>query len=329
MSKASLSLGVMIATLLAMVALFFLPKPQAQIISTTTVKPGIVQKTCMLDGEADFGHRQPLISPLSGQVEQVYVKSGQWVEKGQLLFRLSTAMEETALQQLQSQQYQLAYELTGITGQLPWSTADLLSNINSQQQSLLTAIAMKQIRAERDGMVENLYVQTGDYITASGAAGTISGREMTVSSVWFSQDGAPPVPGMNAWWCDAYGNKLEPLILETVEAPVLQNTIQMYPLIFSSVWGSESKIKMGEKAPVCLVLEEQTVSAAVAAEALDDQQQVWIVQNDRVRPVKVDGATSVNDSLQLPDEMAGNKVVLNPDQLDLQDGMKLNLSEDM
>ncbi|MBR2923951.1 MAG: biotin/lipoyl-binding protein [Clostridia bacterium] len=327
MSKTSLSLCVMIATLLAVVALFFLPKPQAQIISTTTVKPGMVQKTCMLDGEAGFGDRQPLISPLSGQVEQVYVKSGQLVEKGQLLFRLSTAMEELALQQLQYQQYQLENYLGGIVGQLPWTSADLLANVNSQQQTLLSTIATKQIRADCDGRIENLYVQVGEYVAASSVAGSISGKEMTISSVWFSQDGAPPVPGMNAWWCDAYGNQLEPLILESVGAPTLQNTIQIYPLVFSCVWGNESKIRVGEKAPVCLVLEEQAANAVVTAEALDDQQQVWVVQNDSVKPVKVAWADCEDNALQLPDEWAGSKVVLNPDQLDLQEGMKLNLSE--
>ena len=188
---------------------------------------------------------------------------------------------------------------------------------------------MKQIRADCDGRIENLYVQVGEYVAASSVTGSISGKEMMVSSVWFSQDGVPPAPGMNAWWCDAYGNKMEPLILKSVGAPTLQNTIQIYPLIFSCVLGSESKIRIGEKAPVCLVLEEQTVGAAVAAEALDKQQQVWIIQNGSVRPVKMDWAACVDDSLQLPDEMAGSKIVLNPDQLDLQEGMRLNLSEGM
>ena len=327
MSRTKLSLGVMIATLLAVVTLFFLPAPQAMVLQTTRVRPGNIQKTCMLDGEATYRNRQPLIAPVSGQVEKIYVESGQWVEKGQLLLRMSTAEEEMALSQLAKQQYQLQNSLSTVTGQQPWSAADLMAYLTNQKQSLLSSIALKQIRANCDGRIENLYVKSGDYLSAAGLMGTISEREMTVSAAWISHQGATPVPGMNAWWCDSYGNKLEPLLLISVGAPTLQSNQQIYPLVFSCLQKENSQIRIGEKAPVCLLLEETAADAVVGRNAMDENQQLWLVRKGTVEPFKVSPDSYGNNEIQLPDEMAGSLVVLMPDRYHLYEGMKLNRSE--
>ena len=137
--------------------------------------------------------------------------------------------------------------------------------------------SLKQIRAAYDGRIENLYVREGDYLLESGLAGTLSGRETSVSAVWLSQNGTVPVPGMSAWWCDSYGNRLEPLVLESVGAPVMQNMLQAYPLVFACLSDEPSNIVVGEKAPVCLVVDEQTVKASISVEALDENQQLWLI----------------------------------------------------
>lgn len=327
MSKTKLSLGVMIATLLAVVTLFFWPVQQATVLKTTRVKPGNMQQTCMLDGQATYSNRQPLVAPVSGQVEKIYVESGQWVEKGQLLLRMSTIEEEIALSQLQKQQYQLQNRLSNVTGQQAWSSADLLVYLTSQKQSLLSSIAVKQIRASCDGRIENLYVKPGDYLSVAGLIGTISDREITVSTPWISHQGETPVPGMSAWWCDSYGNKLEPLLLKSIGAPILQNNQQVYPLTFSCLMEGKSQIRIGEKAPVCLLLEETAVGAIVEMDALDANQQLWLVRQGTVQPVKVDLDSRKTDQIQLPDELAGSVVVLMPDRYNLFEGMKLNCPE--
>lgn len=327
MSKAKLSLCVMTATLVAVMTLFFLPEPEAQVVQTTLVQQRVIRKTCMLDGEATYGQRQPLIAPVSGQVEQVYVNSGQWVKKDQLLLRMSTEMEEKMLTQLQMQQQQLEKQLMRMSGQ-QISDTDLLMNLVNQQQSLLSSIAMKQIRAAGDGRIENMYVKAGDYLSAAGVAGIVSGKEQKVTAMWIEQDGAMPSPGMCAWWCDSYGNKLEPLILESVGTPELQNGVPVYPLVFSCVLGEESQIKIGEKSPVCMTMKEETITATVSMRAMDDQQRLWVVDQDSVRPVRVNWKVCGDQQLQLPTEFNGCAVVLDPDQLDLYDGMKLKRSEE-
>ena len=71
MSKANLSICVMIATMVVVMTLFFLPMPVSQTVEVTTVRPGVLQMTYMLEGEAVRGDQQMIVSPVAGIVEKI------------------------------------------------------------------------------------------------------------------------------------------------------------------------------------------------------------------------------------------------------------------
>lgn len=329
MSKTNLSIGVMIATAVAVMALFFFPHPEAPRVAVTTVRPGSLQKVAMLQGQSIQGEQIPVVAPLAGKVAQVYVKSGERVQAGQLLVRLDAQMEEQALALLDQQIYQLGYRFSQLMEPQDSANLTLLTSLAEQRTALVTAIQCKQIRASSEGISENLYVKAGDYLNEAGLIGNLCGSERKVIAYWPLLQGQPPFPGMMAWWCTQEGIREEPLILESVGAPVEQKQTLTYPLVFRSMLGEHTKILQGEGAPVCLILQEEQVEAMVPMEALDSNQQLWVVRNGQTAPVPAMVRQHNDEFVQVADELAGEQVVLQPDELLLEDGMVMRVAEGM
>lgn len=325
MSKANLSIGVMIVTMVAVMTLFFLPLPDSPTITVATIVSGASQRSCMLEGMAMAGQEQWIIAQLDGIVDEVYVQSGDRVQAGQLLLRMDTHMEETTLAMLDQQLHDLS-QLT--------RSSDLMEGVNlsagllEQRMQLVAAIERKQIRAGGDGIVENIYVMKGDYVSAAGIVGCLAGQETKVTAAWTAQQGKAPSPGMRGWWCSADGQWLEPLTLESVGAPVTENNTVVYPLVFRCARETIA-VTDGEQAPVCLLVDQDVAHAVVPVEAEDQNGFLWLLRNGAVYPVKADGAPQADNTLQVQSELLGQQVVLWPDRLSLQEGMEVRYAEGM
>ncbi|MBE5793970.1 MAG: biotin/lipoyl-binding protein [Clostridiales bacterium] len=331
MSKANLSIGVMIATVVAVMALFFLPCPTAPRLTVATVRSGLLEKVCMLQGRSVKGEQIPVVSPVMGKVAQIYVRSGDKVSAGQLLLRLDAGMEEQALSILEGQLHQLQSNLSRVLASDIFSKASMLplNDLAEQKFALAAAIECKQIRAIADGTVENFYVKSGDLVGEYDMIGTLWGTEQKVVAYWTAQQGQPPVPGMQAWWCDGNGMRQEMLILESVGVPIEQNQMLVYPLFFHSMLGSQTMITQDDTAPVCLVLQDVSAKAIVPVEALDRHEQLWVLQDGYVKPVPAQLGQSDHEVLQVQDELSGKQVILNPDDLPLMNGMAIRMPEGM
>lgn len=325
MSKGKLSIGVMIATLVAVMALFFLPSPPRQSVTIATITPGATQVACMLEGVAISGQQQLMIAPSAGRIDKVYVQSGDKVTAGQLLARMDTRLEERALAQLDQQWHgwRRRADDAGDSG------LNLLSGFAEQRAGLIAAIECKQIRAAEDGTVENVHVTEGMYLSEAGMIGSLVGQQPKVTAFWMAQQGQTPAPGMTAWWCAQDGTYLEPLVLESVGAPVMQENALVYLLSFTSVMGESSIITGGDEAPVCLLLEQEAAPAVAPIEAVDEDGFLWLLRDGAAVPVPANGQPYDDGFLQVQPELLGQQVILWPDRLSLQEGLGIKHLEGM
>lgn len=325
MSKASLSLGVMIATTVAVMTLFFLPLPVMQRIETATVQPGVLQQTCMLEGRVVQGEQWPVLAPVAGRVAQTYVSSGDEIRKGQLLIRMDTQAEERALAEVEKQLL-LMKEGLSVLSTLPGMEKlnDIIS-VHQQKQALLTAIAGKCIRSDAEGTVENLYVSAGDLLPSGAVIGVVCSDEPRIAASMRETDGMSPLPGMAAWWCDENGTGLEPLVLESVGSPVVENGGVIYQLVFRKT--DRKYASVNQKAPVRMILKNTPAAAVVPVEAIDRLSQIWLVKEGKAQPVKLGNLQSDDEHVLVDEQFLGMQVILNPDQLELYEGMQVRVEE--
>lgn len=111
---------------------------------------------------------------VTGDVLEAPFEEGDWVEKGDLLFRIDPGNAETALQQAQLslRQAQLSYDLT----------SDGL-----------------QPKANSSGVIQQLHVKKGDMVTAGSPIATISDTSvMTLTLPFLSNDAAQIFVGQSA-----------------------------------------------------------------------------------------------------------------------------------
>ena len=309
MSKAKASICVMIATMVTVMTLFFLPKPSRQIFMTTRVSTDSLPVTCMLEGQAVYSGQQILLAPVSGRIARCHVQPGDHVQAGELILRLDSQADEEALAVLESSFYQLEQATDALRGALP--ATDLWMSRQQQRATLVASIKMKQIRSDAAGIVENLYVQPGDYVAAGTPLGRFREEKISVSAIWTDDGTGTPAAGMRAYWCADDGTPQYPMTLESV---ALNNEVNGYILTFSfDAVGSEIP-EQGEKAPVLLTLKELPSAPLIPLDALDDQGQIWIVEDGRIFPLMAATGIADRNSIQVSNLKPGTQIILQPDQ---------------
>ncbi len=324
MSKAKASICVMIATTVTVMTLFFLPKPDRQTFTTTTVTAESLKITCMLEGRAVYSGRQLLLSPVSGTVAQCYAMSGDRVNAGELIIRMDSQADEEALAVLESYSYQLTQATVTLGGNLP--AADLWLTQQQQRASLAASIRLKQIRANAGGIVENLYVQPGEYVAAGTLLGQIRGETISVSAVWTGESSITPATGLQAYWCEDDGTPIHPMTLEAVALTSDQNG---YLLTFAFENNGKPVPAEGERAPVLLMLEELPATTLIPLNAMDDEGRIWIVENGHAYPVEPETGLADQHNIQVSNLQPGTRVILEPDQTILMENGRVRNGADV
>lgn len=321
MSKAKASICVMIATTVTVMALFFWPKPAQRTLQAAVVTVGELTVSCMLEGHTVYGGRQVLLSPVNGRVAQCYAFSGERVAAGDLILRMDSQADEAALAALESQFYQLQQTAKAAAGILP--AADLLLAQQQQRLSIRAAIESKQIRTDADGIVENLYVQAGEYVAEGTPLGQIRGEEIRVTATWSGDSSLTPAAGMRAYWCAPDGTPQSPLLLESVSISGSDG----YLLTFSPLCNAAELPGEGEAAPVQLVMKELPAMPLIPTEALDEHGCVWIIENGRMISIYAETGTAEQGYIQAVNLTPGTKVILHPDRALLAEGEPVRSGE--
>ncbi len=325
MPKTKASLCVIAATICTVIVLFVLPITPKLPVSTAVVQRGNLVRTQAVEGLVCYQSEQPCLTPLAGQVAQVYVRQGQRVQKGEPLLRLSTALEEETLQQLEKAVYQQEQSVSAIAVQQEAVQAVWLQNklsMESQMRELTLAIAAKTLRAPADGMVGQVYAAQDQYVGEMTPLLTVHSDALEVRAQQRMQESASLRVGTRAL-VYAGADRQATATLTAFDLPTLDSVTGQYlqTLHFAVDEGGEW---LGERIGDAVSMEilfdvEQDVAVAPLA-AVSENSLLWLVTEGKVSSLKIDPEKRDEDFVRVPEELVGQKVVLLPDDQALRPG---------
>ena len=173
MTRTQASLSVIAVTLATVTTLFLLPYTPKIPVQTAIVRRGEWTKTTLAEGVVQY--RATAARRLSARGgAATSLRAGRDVRKGQLLFALDTSQEEAALERLSASRHAME-EAVSAFGQeaILWKLSEQLE-LESQEAALKQSIALKQIRAEQDGVMGPVYRQEGELLNEQYA--TVQGK---------------------------------------------------------------------------------------------------------------------------------------------------------
>ena len=69
------------------------------------------------------------------------------------------------------------------------------------------------------------------------------------------------------------------------------------------------------------------MEVVVPVEAIDRSSQIWLVKEGKAQPVKLGNLQSDDEHVLVDEQFLGMQVILNPDQLELYEGMQVRVEE--
>ena len=154
---------------------------KAKLVAVTSLVPQTFTHYIELQGKVDaenISYVTPRGGP--GQVKAVYVQKGDYVKKGQLLLKLDDAVLQQNLSQLQSQLafardiYQRQKNLwdQGIGTEVQYVTAkNNVEQLEKQISTLKETLNSSYVRAEIDGIADEVNIHVGETFTGSPLQG--------------------------------------------------------------------------------------------------------------------------------------------------------------
>ena len=307
MSRSKATLWMMLTTLLTVITLLMLPHTPAVPVRTILVERGEWMRTEQL-GAAVNRVKSPCISLQDGVISAVCVSAGDTVRKGDLLFVMDTSMEEEMLSALKQTRYQSRSlpeeaEAFAAAQELEWLEAEM---------RLKTAIEAAQIRAPRDGIVDQVFVRAGDPVKEAAMLGCLSGEERQIIAAGFAEATSTLKTGMPAILHNA-GENIGTAVLEAVSAPdengMQQMTLRPLDQELLQDW------RAGQGITVEWMIESIPDCALIPIGAVDDKGRVWVVENGRACAYAVDVSRRNQESIAADLSWAGRRIVLEPEGL--------------
>ena len=304
MTKARASLWMMAAALAAAAGMLMTPYSPSVGVQTAVVARGDLLKTRLCSGVVSYAQQQPLVSLRAGRVQQVHVTAGQQVERGELLISMDVSREA-----------QLLASMIRLRTQHPLALAAAGSEWLEKETELRMQLEAAQIRAEMNGIVHAVFVQDGDWVQPESMLGMVRGEEKCVTAMAQPSELAGITQGAAA--ALEGGGQTIPAVLARLNAP--EETAQQ--LVFQP--SGTLEMKAGEHVTVSLLHGCLEDVALVPLAAVNRRGEVWIVNDGKALPVKLE-ADEYNESYAAaPAELAGCRVILLPDRYELTDGCRV------
>lgn len=141
--------------------------------TTFTVKKETFSNIIEVSGIIAAAQSQTLKVAGAGTIENVFVKEGDIVKKGQKMIQLNDFEQKYNLERLD---YEIAQKkINGAKKEL--------SLLAAQREMLVDQLKNRQVVAMFDGIVAQLSIATGDYLEAKDTVGTIINREYLTATV--------------------------------------------------------------------------------------------------------------------------------------------------
>lgn len=306
MPRTRVSLLMIAVTFAAMTAFFLVPFTPRMAVHTVTAERGDLLRTLTLEGTVEYRHQQTCAALNAGVVEAVYVRPGQQVKKGDLLFALdaSAQMEMLALWSKGRYAQQQAAE---------WMT--VWQSDAGTERELRAQIEGSRIRADVDGVVRAVYVEKGDMVAEAGLLGVISGEEKCVSALACVQEvqgidlGSAAILTKQGQSSAATLSSLGAPVWSTGLAQSSQR-LTLLPLYQEAL----ADAGIGESIQTELLVQCLEDVTLIPIGAVDKQGQIWVVENGKAAPLSID-TTHRNESYVAGDSaLAGARLILAPDE---------------
>ncbi len=325
MPKTKASLLVLAATAITVATLFLLPFTPKVAVRTAVVERGALSRTTLLEGIVSYQDEQPCVSYQAGRVSAVHVRQGQRVHAGDLLFSMDTSAEEAALASISQMLYEQEKLLSGFERADALAAAVLQSTWDARKTEgeLRASIASKQVRAAADGVVAGVYADAGDYVPALSVLGAVRGENRCVTAVNRVGGAVEAIPGTVADIKDASGKQLGLATLVSMGVPQADTQTSQYVQTLTflpSEDGALAQAEIGGRVTVEMLLDSSAGATLAPVAAVGKGDRVWIVANGVASPVEIDVSRRNEQYVSVPETLAGQRVILLPDEYALYAG---------
>ena len=293
---------------------------EAITVQTAVVKTGDFLQTLPMIGTVEYEQQHNSFVLRNGKIARVYVRKGQKVKAGELLFALDTSNEETAMTKLS----QLRYQQQSIREM--GSVANLMTLQNEyellrQDVELKQRIEASHMRSEAEGIVEAVYIKEGTYAQTGELAVVVRGEGKCINVL------APPteLAGIDCGTAAVMthrGQYTGTARIERIDAPVMTAEGIRQQITLVPVDGNDLDLyEAGTSISVEVLTDSIPSQALIPVAEIDRNECVWMIENGRVYSVRLEGYKYNTQFVAVPaHEWDGRQVVLLPDQYQLQEG---------
>ncbi|MBR3874262.1 MAG: efflux RND transporter periplasmic adaptor subunit [Clostridia bacterium] len=312
---ASLSIGI---TVLFMG--FATHQDEAITVQTAVIRTGDFLQTLPMIGTVEYEQQHNSFVLRNGKIAKVYVRKGQKVKAGELLFALDMSDEENAMTKLS----QLRYQQQSIRDM--GSVANLMT-LQSEYELLRQEVELKQrikashMRSEAEGVVEAVYIKEGTYAQTGELAVVVRGEEKCIKVLADPSELAGIDCGTAAVMTHQ-GQYTGAAKIERIGAPVMTTEGIRQQITLVPMDGNDLDLyEAGTSISVKVLTDSIPSQALIPLAAIDSNERVWMIENDRVYSVGLENGKYNNQFVAVPmHEWDGRQVVLLPDQYRLQEG---------
>jgi len=292
------------------------PVKNQQEVQAVLIQRGEMIQTMLVSGTVNYRDQQFFTSPFDGKISRIYVKQGQSVNAGDLLFRLDTKNAERALEDIYQRKNVRMAAASGMENEAAVMLLKDNAEYSELEQTLLSSVSLSQIRAASPGEIERIDVREGDYVQQSAVLGALHGDGVQITASVLPVDAAKMELGSAASAADK--NIIAPFYLTRI-FPV--NAEGLQKIVFECEdGGMQDVIHPGETICLEVTVETQTWGCPVPLSALDADGNVWIIANGKARSKPAETDEFSRTHFYVSSEWEDQTVVLYPDLCDLSDG---------
>ena len=320
MTRTQASLSVIAVTLATVTTLFLLPYTPKIPVQTAIVRRGEWTKTTLAEGVVQYRQQQPAVCLQGGVLRRVCAQEGENVRKGQLLFALDTSQEEAALERLSASRHAMEEAVSAFGQEATlWKLSEQLE-LESQEAALKQSIALKQIRAEQDGVMGPVYRQEGELLNAGELLAIVHSTEKNVAAVCRTTIVSKIGTGAEATIMDSKGQTVGEARLTAIGAPETDTSTgqSVQRLVFDPV--NPLTAEPGQRCVVELVQEIRPDVPLVPQEVVDGDGGLWLAENGTAIHYALEEPDCAGQMVQVPEELLGKRVILNPEESRLTPG---------
>ena len=312
---ASLSIGI---TVLFMG--FATHQDKAITVQTAAIRTGDFLQTLPMIGTVEYEQQHNSFVLRNGKIARVYVKKGQKVKAGELLFTLDTSNEENAMAKLSQLRYQ-QQSIRDMGSVVNLMTLQSEYELLRQEVELKHRIEASHMRSEAEGVVEAVYIKAGTCAQTGELAVVVRGEEKCINVLADPSELAGIDSGTAAVMTHR-GQYTGTAKIERMDAPVMTTEGIRQQITLVPVDGNDLDLyEAGTSISVEVLTDSIPSQALIPMAAIDRDDRVWIIENGRVYSVRLESGKYNDQFVAVPaHEWDGRQVVLLPDRYQLQEG---------